>query len=83
MAVALVAETALMCIICFIIGVKVAQIVSKGEEITIKAPNPLQAYREHEAKREAQKEQERLDTIMRNIEKYDGTSKGQEDVPKG
>ena len=29
---------------------------------------------------EAQMEQDKIDTIMRNIERYDGTSQGQEDV---
>jgi hypothetical protein len=42
----------------------------------------MKAYREREAKKEAQMEQDRIDTIMRNIEGYDGTSRGQEDVPR-
>lgn len=67
-------------IACFIIGAKVGQAVSKGESIETPTINPMQLYREHEAKREAQKEQEHIDTIMRNIERYDGTSSGQEDV---
>lgn len=70
-------------IVCFIIGAKVGQAVSKGEKIETPSIDPLKAYREREAKREAQKEQDRLDTIMRNIEAYDGTGNGQEDVPRG
>ena len=70
-------------IACFIIGAKVGQTVSKGETIETPTLSPLKAYREHEAKREAEMEQNRLDTIMRNIERYDGTSRGQEDVPRG
>lgn len=70
-------------IACFIIGAKVGQTVSKGEKIETPTLSPLKAYREHEAKREAEMEQNRLDTIMRNIEAYDGTSRGQEDVPRG
>ena len=69
-------------IVCFIIGAKVGQAVSKGEKIETPSIDPLKAYREREAKREAQKEQERLDTIMRNIEAYDGTGNGQEEVPR-
>ena len=69
------------CIACFLIGAKVGQTVSKGEEIKLPTVNPLKAYREHEAKKEAEMEQNRFDTILQNIEKYDGTGKGQEDVP--
>ena len=70
-------------IVCFVIGAKVGQAVSKGEEIKMPDVNPLKAYREHEAKKQAQEEQNRLDTIMRNIEAYDGTANGQDDVPRG
>lgn len=83
MEVLLLAVMAASNIVCFIIGAKVGQAVSKGEKIETTSIDPLKAYREHEAKREAQKEQERLDTIMRNIETYDGTGNGQEDVPRG
>ena len=69
-------------IACFVIGAKVGQTASKGEDIKLPTINPIEAYREKEAKREAQMEQERIDTIMRNIESYDGTGKGQEDVPR-
>ena len=70
-----------MCITCFLIGAKVGQAASKGEEVKLPTVNPIEAYRKHEAKKEAQMEQNRIDTIMRNIEGYDGTGKGQEDVP--
>lgn len=68
-------------IACFVIGAKVGQTVSKGEEVKLPTVNPMDAYRKREAKKEAQMEQDRLDTIMRNIECFDGTSRGQEDVP--
>lgn len=67
-------------IACFIIGAKVGQAVSKGETIETPTINPMQLYREKEARKEAQKEQEQIETIMRNIERYDGTSSGQEEV---
>lgn len=70
-------------IACFFIGAKVGQTVAKGEEIKVTIPNPLEAIREHNDRKAANKEQERIDTIMRNIESYDGTSQGQEDVPRG
>ena len=68
-------------ITCFMIGAKVGQAASKGDDIKTPTVNPIKAYKEHEAKKEAQMEQNRIDTIMRNIEGYDGTGKGQEDVP--
>ena len=79
----LLAVMALSNIACFIAGAKVGQKVSKGETIETPTVNPLKAYREHEAKKEAQRVQDRYDVIMRNIEAYDGTGIGQEDVPRG
>ena len=72
---------AAMCIVCFLVGAKVGQTVSKGEDIKLPTINPIEAYREHEQKREARAEQERIEAIMRNIESYDGTGDRQEDVP--
>ena len=68
---------------CFVIGASVGQKVVKGEEVKLPTINPMEAHRERENKREAQREQDKLDTIMRNIESYDGTDRGQEDVPRG
>lgn len=69
-------------IVCFTIGAKVGQAVSKGETIETPTLNPMKAIREHREREEAEREQSRIDTLMRNIEAYDGTSSGQEDVPK-
>lgn len=68
-------------ILCFIVGARVGQKVTKGEEVELPSVNPMDAIREHQEKKEAQREQDRVDTILRNIEGYDGTSYGQEDVP--
>ena len=81
--VALVAVICLTNIACFVAGAKVGQKVSNGEPIETPTIDPLKAWREREARQEAKAEQDRLDTIMRNIEKYDGTSNGQEEVPRG
>ena len=67
-------------VVCFFIGAKVGQKVVKGEEIQapeINLTNPVKAYRE---KKKAEYEQDRIDTIMQNIESYNGTSAGQKDV---
>ena len=65
---------------CFLIGAKVGQKVDKAESIEIPSLNPLEAYREHKDRKEAEKEQDRNAIIMQNIENYDGTSAGQRDV---
>ena len=70
-----------VCMSCFLMGAKLGQQVTKGEEIKIPSVNPMQAVREHKAKKEAEMEQDKFDKILQNIEKYDGTAKGQEDVP--
>lgn len=75
--------TGAVCIGCFFVGAKVGQKVVKGEEIEMPKVNPLDAYRQHQEKQEAQIEQDRLAVILRNIENYDGTDRGQEDVPRG
>lgn len=70
-------------VVCFFIGAKVGQTVSKGEAIEMPSVNPIEAIREHNDKKEADREQDRLETIMRNIERYDGSANGQEEVPRG
>lgn len=70
-------------VVCFFVGAKVGQAVAKGKEIeTPKIPSPVTVYKAHRETKEAEAEKNRLDVILRNIEKYNGTSQGQEDVPK-
>lgn len=71
-----------VCMACFMMGAKVGQTVSKGEPIETPTVNPVKAIKEHRARQEAEMEQSRIDTIMQNIENYDGTGFKQEDVPK-
>ena len=80
MEVLLMAVMAASNILCFMLGAKVGQKVVKGEEIKLPTINPLEAYREHEAKREAQREQDKFEAILHNIDNYDGTSYGQKEV---
>lgn len=70
-------------IACFFVGSKIGQAVVKGKDIeapTIKSPMKL--YKEHKDNKEAEMERHRLEVIMGNIDRYDGTAKGQEDVPR-
>lgn len=83
MEVLLMAVMGLTNILCFMIGAKVGQKVSKGEAVELPSVNPLEAYRKHEARKEADRTQDRYNTILQNIEGYDGTSTGQREVPRG
>jgi hypothetical protein len=69
-------------VVCFLFGVKVAQKVGKGEAIEVPSLNPLKAYREREDRKQAEREADKLETIMHNIETYDGTSNGQKEVSR-
>ncbi len=78
--VVLVIVTSAMCIWSFIIGAKVGQAVQKGEQVDTPTVSPMKAYREHKAKQEAEMEQNKFNTILRNVDSYNGTAYGQEDV---
>ena len=72
-------------LVCVIIGLKIGLALNKGEPFSL--PNPIEKYEEHQAKKEAKKqakaEQDKIETILKNIENYDGTGFGQMDVPRG
>ena len=71
-------------IVCFFIGAVIGQRTVTGKEVKVpdvSKLNPMNMYREHEEKKEAQREKEKLEVILGNIERYDGTGARQEDVP--
>lgn len=71
-------------LICFLFGAKVGQSVAKGKDIeTPTLKTPMKAMKEYQDNKEAKKELERIETIMANIENYDGTGNYQKDVPRG
>ena len=72
--------TGTLCCVCFFIGAKIGQKVSNAEAIELPSVNPIRAIKDKREQKEAEMEQDKLDTILRNIERYDGTGKGQEDV---
>ena len=76
----LVIVTSAMCIWSFMIGAKVGQAVKNNEKVELPTVDPMQAYREHRAKKEAEMELQRFDTILRNIDNYNGTNEMQEEV---
>lgn len=69
-------------IACFFLGAKVGQTVSKGETIETPNLNPMEAIRRNQDRKEARREQDRIDIIMQNIDRYDGSGAGQKDVPR-
>lgn len=72
--------TGFLCIVCFVIGARVGQVSSKGEAIEMPNFNPIKAIKESKARKEVEMQQDKRNTILRNIERYDGSGKGQEDV---
>jgi hypothetical protein len=68
-------------VVCFFIGAMVGQKVNRGE--ALKIPDPVEAIRENKERREARREADRYETIMQNIDRYDGTGNGQKEVPRG
>ena len=71
-------------VLCFMVGAKVGMAVKKGENISLELPtaNPIETFKTHKSKKVEQKERDRLDAIMQNIDCYDGTSIGQRDIPR-
>ena len=71
-------------LMCVIIGISVGLTLQKGESFSF---NPIKEYTERkaekQAKKEAKAEQDKIETILKNIENYDGTGFGQMDVPRG
>ena len=83
MEIALILVVGALNIVCFFIGAKVGQTVAKGEDIKTPTVNPMQAIRERNDRKDAERAQERVEIIMQNIENYDGSGNGQKDVPRG
>lgn len=80
--IAILTVTGTLNVVCFFIGANVGSKVSKGEKITAPTINPMEVIRAKQDKKEAQREQDRYDTILQNVENYNGTSAGQKEVPK-
>lgn len=81
MEILLIVSIGIMNILCFFVGAKIGQKVSRGETIEVPNLNPMNVIRNEIDSFEERKEQERYKTIMDNIDNYDGTSIGQKDIP--
>ena len=67
-------------ILCFLVGAKTGQRVAEGKPVEMPTVDPMKVFREHKERKEAEREQSRIDTILRNVDRYDGTGAGQEEV---
>lgn len=69
-------------LITLLIGVKIGMSVANKKEITL---NPIKAIQEHKEERIEQKEatlkDKQLKTMLKNIDNYNGTEFGQEEIP--
>ena len=68
--------------ISLVVGAKIGQSAIRGEKI--KLPNPITRVKEtideFRDEREQEEEQERIKTMLENIDAYDGTGLGQKDI---
>lgn len=69
-------------LLCFYFGAKIGQKVVNKEPVKMDIKTPVQVIKEHEIKKEIKKEQEIEETILHNIDVYDGTSIGQKEIPR-
>lgn len=71
-----------MCIASFFVGAHVGNKVSKDEPIELPKVDPMKSIRQRNERAEAKAKQDEIDTILRNINRYNGTAEGQEDIPR-
>ena len=69
-------------VVCFLVGASVRQKVDKGKEVNLPNVNPVDWYREHQKKKGQEKKANQREVLLHNIEVYNGTSLGQEDIPR-
>lgn len=80
-------ETILICTVfgvflclAFFLGAKIGQTVAQNKTIEIPNLNPVKKVQEIKKTKEEQKELDRMNKILQNIENYDGTDSGQQEV---
>ena len=68
-------------ILAYTLGLKNGQKLKNNEEIKIPEINPVKIVRNEIETFEQKKKQDAYDTMMANIDNYDGTGIGQKDIP--
>lgn len=66
--------------LAFFLGAKVGQMVAQNKTIEIPNLNPIKKMQEIKKTKEEQKEIEKMNKIIQNVEAYDGTEIGQQEV---
>lgn len=70
----------------FIKGIEIGVKLRKDESIEIPNLNPIthikEKIEEKEFREQQNEEQEKIEIMLENIERYDGTEIGQKDIPK-
>ena len=81
-------ETIILCtifgvfiLVAYSLGLKNGQRISKNEEVVIPNINPVKVVTEEIEKHEEKKKQQAYEIMMSNIDNYDGTGLGQQDIP--
>ena len=69
-------------VVCFFIGAKIGQKVAKGETIEAPKLNPIDAWHEHKEKAESRRKHEKYKMILENVDIYDGSEYGQQEIPR-
>lgn len=69
-------------LVAYSLGLKNGQRLSKNEEVVVPNVNPVKVVTEEIEKHEEKKKQEAYEIMMSNIDNYDGTGLGQQDIPK-
>ena len=68
-------------LLSFVIGVRIGQKVNNNESIEL---NPVKVYKdykdEEESKRQLKFSEEVMNTMLENIDNYNGTAEGQKDI---
>ena len=68
-------------ILAYTLGLKNGQKLKNNEEIKMPEINPIKIFRNEIESFEQKKKQDIYDTMMANIDNYDGTGLGQKDIP--
>lgn len=72
-----------LCIVSFVIGAIIGQSSKKGKDITL---NPVKIIKENKVESEIKKEEDlkrqQINTMLKNIDNYDGSGMGQEEIPR-
>ena len=68
-------------LVAYSLGLKNGQRISKNEEVVMPNINPVKVVTEEIEKHEEKKKQQAYEIMMSNIDNYDGTGLGQQDIP--